>query len=139
MWVNRWESKRTVGSTLISGSHDALKLEQFSATNRVGYTIYGVNDYPLNCTTPVGSWTHLAFVDTSAGMSVYSNGILAASVTRSLRWMPPRWAATYSTFTDYLDATLDDVRVYNQRADSVANYELGCLWQNNADSRESPW
>lgn len=112
MWVNRWESKSS--STFISGSHDALKLEQYEATNRVGYTIYGTADYPLNYTTPVGGWMHLAFVETSAGVSLYTNGVLAASNTAKT---PVDASAIgcylYGTYTDYLDATLDDVRVYN--------------------------
>ena len=116
MWVNRWETKTgTAGSTLISGTSDALKLEQYKTANEVGYTIYGNSDNPLNYTTPVGSWVHLAFVETIAGVSVYSNGVLQASyATTSAIDATALGCDNTVTYSDYLDATLNDVRIYNQ-------------------------
>jgi hypothetical protein len=113
MWVNRWESSS--GSTLISGSHDALKLEQYATVNQVGYTIYRNSDNPLNYATPLSTWVHLTFVETSAGVSLYTNGVLAATyATTSPIDATALGCDLYSTYTDYLDATLDDVRIYNQ-------------------------
>ena len=122
MWVNRWESKSS--STLISGSSYALKLEQYGATNRVGYTKYGSADYPLNYVTLLNNWMHLAFVETSAGVSVYTNGVLAAANTHTTSLNATVLGCDlYGTYTDYLDATLDDVRVYSQAltAPQIAN------------------
>ena len=113
MWVNRWESKSV--STLISGASYALKLEQYNATNRVGFSQYTVNDWVLGYTSPLNSWVHLAFVDNGSGVSVYANGVLVAvnSTNTSLN-ATALGLDNYSTYTDYLDATLNDVRIYNQ-------------------------
>jgi hypothetical protein len=113
MWVNRWESKSV--STLISGTSYALKLEQYNSTNRVGYTHYSVVDNTLGYTTPLNSWIHLAFVETSSGVAVYADGILmATNVATSSLNATALGLDNYTTYTDYLDATLDDVRIYNQ-------------------------
>ncbi|HEV2331032.1 MAG TPA: immunoglobulin domain-containing protein [Verrucomicrobiae bacterium] len=113
MWVNRWGTKNS--SVLVGGQSYALKLEQSGDSGHVGYTWYSHNDYELNYVTPVNSWVHLAFVETSAGVSLYTNGVFAASLanTASLNATTIGFGLTAAT-TDYLDATLDDVRLYNQ-------------------------
>jgi hypothetical protein len=113
MWVNRWGTKNS--SVLVGGSTYALKLEQSGDSSQVGYTWYSHTDYPLNYTTPVNSWVHLAFVETSAGVSLYTNGVLAASLanTASLNATTIGFGLPQAT-TDYLDATLNDLRLYNQ-------------------------
>jgi sugar lactone lactonase YvrE len=113
MWINRWGTKNS--SVLIGGSSYALKLEQSGTADHVGYTWYGHTDYPLNYVSPLNSWVHLAFVETSAGVSLYTNGVLAASLinTASLNTTTIGFGLTAAT-TDYLDATLNDVRLYNQ-------------------------
>ncbi len=113
MWVNRWGAKDS--SVLLGGSTDALKLEQHAHTNHVGYTIYGKTDNPLGYATPQNTWTHLAFVETSAGVSLYVNGVLNSSfaTTSGVDATTIGFGLPAAT-TDYLDATLDDVRVYNQ-------------------------
>ena len=111
MWVNRWETKlNTQASVLMGGTHDSLKLEQYAQTNHLGYTVYGTADYPLACVTPLASWVHLAFVKNSTGVSIYTNGIFVAS--RSNTSSLDVTTLGCDNFTDYLDATLDDVRVY---------------------------
>lgn len=128
MWVNRWENKS--GSVLISGANYALKLEQANATNRVGYTHYGAEDYALGYTTPTSTWVHLAFVETSSGVSVYANGVLMANnITNSELQATALGVDEYTVYTtDYLDATLNDVRIYNQALtqQQIANiYQYG--------------
>ncbi len=113
MWVNRWESKNA--STLISGSTWALNLEKFGATNRVGYTHYSVQDYILGYTAPLNNWVHLAFVEIpGSGVSVYANGVLMANnLTNATLQATALGLDRYTVYTDYLDATLNDVRIYN--------------------------
>lgn len=111
MWVNRWESRSV--STLISGNSDALKLEQVSTSSHVGYTLYSKYDCSVNYTTPLNSWVHLAFVETSAGISLYVNGVLQTSnTTNSPIDASGIGCFDTSVYSDYLDATLDDVRIY---------------------------
>ena len=127
MWVNRWTSENA--STLISGSADALKLEQAGDSSEVGYTIYGVQDYALPYVTPLNAWVHLAFVETSSGVSLYTNGVFATSLADSSPLNATVLGVDLSgTYHDYLDATLNDVRVYNQAltAQQISNiYDYG--------------
>jgi sugar lactone lactonase YvrE len=125
MWVNRWGSKNS--SVLIGGSHDAAKLEQNAQTNHVGFTYYTVADYPFNYVTPMNTWVHLAYVRTSTTLALYTNGVFATSITIS------RNAALDGTYlglgyptatTDTLDATLNDLRVYNQTLTAQQIYNL---------------
>ena len=113
MWVNRWGAKDS--SVILGGSTDALKLEQHARTNHVGYTIYGKTDNALGYVAPQNTWTHLAFVETSAGVSLYVNGIFNSSfaTTSGVDATTIGFGLPAAT-TDYLDASLDDVRVYNQ-------------------------
>lgn len=122
MWVNRWGSKDS--SVILGGSKDALKLEQHADANMVGYTVYGKADYALGYVTPQNTWTHLVYVETSTGVSLYVNGVLASSLanTAGLNAVTLGFGLSAAT-TDYLDASLDDVRVYSQAltAQQIAN------------------
>ena len=113
MWVNRWGAKDS--SVMLGGSTDGLKLEQHARTNHVGYTIYGKTDNALGYVAPQNTWTHLAFVETSAGVSLYVNGVFNSSfaTTSGVDATTIGFGLPAAT-TDYLDASLDDVRVYNQ-------------------------
>jgi sugar lactone lactonase YvrE len=110
-WVNRWGSKNS--SVLLGGQSYALKLEQASSGSHVGFTHYGVKDYALNYGTPQNTWTHLAFVETNSVVSLYVNGtfVTSSNTAASLNATTLGFGLTAGT-SDYLDATLDDVRVY---------------------------
>ena len=111
MWVNRWESKDA--STLISGTTYALKLEQHADSSELGYTHYGVGDYALTNVTPLNTWVHLAFVKTATGISLYTNGVYATTNNHAASLNATMLGCDlYTVYTDYLDATLDDVRIY---------------------------
>jgi hypothetical protein len=123
MWVNRWGTKNS--SVLLGGSTYAIKLEQASDSSHAGYTHYGVADYELNYVSPVNSWVHLAFVETSAGVSLYTNGVLAASLSTTARLNASTIGFGYPTAaTDYLDAFLNDFRVYNQALTQPQIYNI---------------
>lgn len=110
-WANRWASKDS--SVLLGGSKDALKLEQHSHTNHVGYTIYGSADYAFGYTTPLNTWTHLAFVKTTNGVALYVNGALNSTNANKASVDATTLGFGIAAATgDYLDATLDDVRIY---------------------------
>jgi iron-sulfur cluster assembly accessory protein len=110
-WLNRWGTKNS--SVLLGGSSYALKLEQASSGSHVGFTRYGVKDYALNYGTTLNTWTHLAFVETNSVLSLYVNGVFVTSsnTAASLNATTLGFGLTAGT-SDYLDATLDDVRVY---------------------------
>ncbi len=116
MWVNRWESRSA--STLISGTSDALKLEQYDENSEVGYTYYSHFDEEFPYVTPLNSWVHLAFVGTPSGVTLYTNGVQAAAIANSADSVALNASALgcddYTVYSDYLDCTLDDVRIYNE-------------------------
>jgi sugar lactone lactonase YvrE len=113
MWVNRWESRSA--STLISGTSDALKLEQYDEDSQAGYTAYGVADYTMSYTSPLNNWVHLTFVGTPSGVSLYTNGVLATSLANAVALNAYGLGCyDYTVYSDYLDCTLNDVRIYNQ-------------------------
>lgn len=122
MWVNRWGVKNS--SVLLGGSSDALKLEQQGETNEVGYTHYGYADYPLAYVTPLNTWTHLVYVKTGTGISLYANGVFVASDSVTISLNATALGLGYPTVTtDFLDATLNDVRLYASAltASQIAN------------------
>lgn len=73
LWVNR-EDNPNSSSVLMNSRDYSIRLEQGSFTNKVGITRYGAGDYTFNYEAPVGEWTHLAFVGTADGTTLYVNG-----------------------------------------------------------------
>jgi len=137
MWVKRWGSNSA--SVLIGGTHQSLKLEQYANTNHVGFTSYGVADYALNYVTPLNTWVHLVFVESSAGVSLYANGAFVASTNKTISLDATTLGC--DRYTDYLDATLDDVRIYTNvlTAANVANlYKYGRITPIPAVSLTAP-
>jgi hypothetical protein len=124
MWVKRTDS--TVTSVcLMSSSGYMLKLEQYSNTNKVGYTKAGVADYTFNYSAPVGTWTHLAFVGTSSGVSLYVNGTLQQTLTGVIS-CPMGRIGSKSDGTEFLYGTLDEVKIYNR---ALSTGEIAVLAQ----------
>jgi hypothetical protein len=73
-WLNRQDSP-DASAALLMDSTSALKLEQYGSMSRnVGVTQFGVADHTFNYTVPVNEWTHLAFVGTGSGITLYVNG-----------------------------------------------------------------
>lgn len=110
MWVNR-QASPDVSAILMNGGSSALKLEQYPSTGRVGFTQYGVADYAFGYTAPVGIWTHLTFVGTASGTSLYVNGTFNDSNPNSISL--PRTLIGNSA-GDALRGILDDVRLYSR-------------------------
>lgn len=112
MWVSRTDS--TAASVALMGSTNAaLKLEQYNNTNKVGYTKFGTADYTFNYTAPTGTWTHLAFVGTSSGVSLYVNGAFWESNSGVVN-CPMTNVGCGRSGQDYLKGTLDDVKIYSR-------------------------
>lgn len=112
MWVKR-EDSPAASSALLSSNNSALKLEQFNNTNKVGFTVFGVNDYLFNYTAPVGTWVHLTFVGTSAGTSLYVNGALQETNPAVMN-CPMGNIGCGKNSADFLKGTLDEVKIYNR-------------------------
>jgi GH25 family lysozyme M1 (1,4-beta-N-acetylmuramidase) len=121
VWVNKQTSPQTSAGLLEDGTY-GLKLEQNPNTHEVGLTISGVADYVFNPTTPYtipnNTWTHLAFVGTSSGVSFYANGVLKGSLTNNVP-LPRNFigAAYYSSSgktVDYALGSIDELMIFNK-------------------------
>jgi len=80
LWVN-WEEKAENGSTLLSGSKSALKLEQWDNGHVLGLTQYSYGqpgyggDHTFGgASARLGEWVHLTFVGTAAETKLYIDG-----------------------------------------------------------------
>jgi hypothetical protein len=111
MWVNRTDST-AAASALIGSAGSSLRLEQYSGTNKAGYTKSGVADYVFNYTAPTGTWVHLTFVGTSSGVCLYVNGVFQESNSGGIDC--PMGYIGKSAGGDYLKGKLDEVKIYNR-------------------------
>ena len=109
----------TPSAALAGDSTYALKIEQWSNTDEVGISQSGVADYVFSpaYTLPLNTWTHLAFVATSSGVTLYANGVQKGTVTAS-NFELPRAFFGVDTFSgnpaDYLIGGVDELQIYNR-------------------------
>ena len=110
-WVNRQDAPG-VSAVLMVSSSSGLKLEQYGAADRnVGFTAYGVADYTFNYTAPAGTWTHLSYVGSPDGTTLYANGELVDSNPATIT-LPMTSLA--SPTGDLLAGTVDEVATFNR-------------------------
>ncbi len=117
LWVNR-QNAAGASASLLSDGTNAVKMEQFNASRQLGITKFGVGDYTFGVGAPAGSWTHLTFVGTSTGTSLYINGALQSSLTNSQPLPRAYMGVTHITSTgailDYMSGNVDEVLVFNR-------------------------
>lgn len=117
LWVNRQNAPGTSAALFSDGTY-SFKLEQYNGTRQVGITKFGVGDYTFGYVVPVNTWTHLAFVGTSTGTSLYINGALQSSLTNSQplprKYMGVSFVSSGSVITDYMLGTLDEIVTFNR-------------------------
>ncbi len=117
LWVNR-QNAPTGGAALAGDGLYELKLEQWNGTRQVGFTQLGVGDYSFGYIVPAGVWTHLVFVGTSTGTSLYVNGALQATLPQTLPLPRALIGAGYSTssgmYVDYMLGSLDEILLFNR-------------------------
>ncbi|SPE54477.1 Glycoside hydrolase family 25 [Verrucomicrobia bacterium] len=126
-WVNRQNAPGSAAALCGDGVNE-LKLEQYKGTRQVGFTILGSNDWVFNYSAPVGIWTHLAFVGTPTGTTIYANGVFVGTTNISLPLPRAYIGAGYvpSRVIDYMLGGLDETMFFN-RALSAA--EIDSLYQ----------
>lgn len=117
LWVNRQNASAT-SAGLVSDGAASLKLEQYNGTRQVGLTKFGVGDYSFGYIVPTGVWTHLVFVGTASGTTLYANGTAVGSMTNSISLPRKYFGADYVTSAanvlDYMLGTVDEVFVFNR-------------------------
>jgi len=114
-WVNRQNAPGT-GAALCGDGVNELKLEQYNDTRKVGFTILGSNDWTFNYIAPLGTWTHLAFVGTASGTTLYANGVLQGTTNISFPLPRAYIGAGYvpSRVIDYMLGALDETMFFNR-------------------------
>lgn len=79
VWVNRQDSIEEQAH-LFGGTSTALKVEQWRAQRRVGFTQLGVGDWAFSYSAPTNQWVHLVFAAVSGTTRLYVNGQLEDSI-----------------------------------------------------------
>lgn len=110
--VSLWAKKKAnrVSQAMLNSAVYSLRLEQYNNTYKVGFTHYGIADYPFNYTANIEEWVYLVFVGTSSDVSLWGNGSFIGSIGASINCPMD----TISRDLDALNAVLDDVAVLNR-------------------------
>ncbi|MCD9020614.1 LamG-like jellyroll fold domain-containing protein [Cohnella silvisoli] len=146
LWVRKDANKGN--SELFSSFNGAIKLDQYGAggpTYQVGFSDWWEYDQKFTYSAPLG-WTHLTFVGTSTGISLYVNKVLNQTIawpTVGGRQMPPLKlplntvgyrkypdgpTSTTSTTGDYVQGAMADVKVFSR---ALPQAEINQLYDGN--------
>ena len=120
MWVLRKPSTYTT-VPLLSSKDYAIKLEQWPSTGKVGVSWQDRNNFAFDYSVPFNTWTHLTFVGTTAGVSLYVNG-KPLQWSDSVKWMScPMDSLGYrkdylskGNNVDYMTGGIDDVKIFDR-------------------------
>jgi N-acetyl-anhydromuramyl-L-alanine amidase AmpD len=121
-WVNRQDAFGA-SAALLGDATNALKLEQYNQGRKAGFTHFGAGDYVFNYIAPAGVWTHLVFVGTSAGVTLYANGAAQATVTPGISL--PRALLGADSLGDNMAGALDEIMIYNK---ALTASQIGALY-----------
>ena len=128
MWVKREQTSSTASAMMGDGLRE-LKLEQYSNTFNVGFTIFGVADYKWSYTAPAGTWTHLAYVASGTQMQLYANGSLIGTITTNCPcprgWIGASYVTSSARIVDYMKGALDEVQIFNR---ALSSTEIGSIY-----------
>jgi len=134
LWVNR-QNASGVSAGILSDGANALKLEQYNLTRQVGLTQFGIGDFTFGYATTAGTWTHLVFVGTSTGTSLYANGTFVKTLTNSIPLPRQYMGADYVTSTgnllDFALGTFDEIIVFNR---ALTTTEISALYSAGSGS-----
>jgi hypothetical protein len=84
-WVN--PSTTSASANLIDGQrvqgNSSLKIQQHGTSGLVGATSFYVEDYSVNYTAPLNTWTYLTYVDDGSQITIYANGKTVGTIPAS--------------------------------------------------------
>jgi GH25 family lysozyme M1 (1,4-beta-N-acetylmuramidase) len=129
LWVNR-QNAPSLGAALTSDGNYELKLEQTGGERALGFTEFGVGNYTFGgYSVPASTWTFLAFVGTSAGTSLFTNGTLQSTISNTFplprAYIGAGYVASSCSFTDYMLGSLDEIMIFNT---ALSNTTLHAIW-----------
>ncbi|MEZ6119358.1 MAG: LamG domain-containing protein [Pirellulaceae bacterium] len=126
--VNGGASMGIMGADFTAASRMALKAEQWNSTERLGFTVFGVVDVTTEVPTP-SDYSHVAFVGTSAGVSVFVDGVESGSsdvATALSRYVLGAGAIRADgSLVDGLTGSIDELVIYDRAlsaGDIAAHY-----------------
>ncbi len=127
--VNGGVSQGIVGTDFTAAYRMAVKAEQYNATERLGYTVFGVADVTFADAPTPTDFAHVVFVGTDAGVELFVNGAAAgmdATATPLARYAFATGAVRADgTLVDGLTGTLDEIVIYDRAlsaGDVAAHY-----------------
>ena len=111
--VEAW-TKKTSNSghgTLLSGGRYRVRLDQWSTSNKVGFTRTGTYDASFNKSTTLNEWVHVAIVFTSDSSTLYINGAYHSKNNQTNFKIGTSSIGTGGSAT--ITATIDELRIWN--------------------------
>ena len=111
--VEAW-TKKTSNSghgTLLSGGRYRVRLDQWSTSNKVGFTRTGTYDASFNKSTTLNEWVHVAIVFTSDSSTLYINGAYHSKHNQTNFKIGTSSIGTSGSST--ITATIDELRIWN--------------------------
>lgn len=110
-WI-KYDNNSTNDAVILGSDTGALKVEQWDNTARVGFTLYGIQDYMFNYSMPSAEWVHIAFVGTQSSVKLYINGQYEESLNVPVN-CPLSMIGKGKNDTAYLIGQLDEMKIYN--------------------------
>ncbi len=111
-WVKRQDATDP-SAALLADPATGLKLEQWPGGRQVGFTQFGVADYYFSYIVPPNAWTHLAFVSTPGGTTLYVNGVAWETNPATIN-LPRGVVGGLSGGGDRLKGLLDETALFNR-------------------------
>ena len=111
--VEAW-TKKTSNSghgTLLSGGSYRVRLDQWSTSNKVGFTKTGSYDASFDKSTTLNEWVHVAIVFTSDSSTLFINGAYHSKHNQTTFNLPTSSIGTGGSST--ITATIDELRIWN--------------------------
>ena len=111
--VEAW-TKKTSNSgygTLLSGGSYRVRLDQWSTSNKVGFTKTGTYDASFNKSTTLNEWVYVAIVFTSDSSTLYINGAYHSKNNQTNFKIPTDLIGTGGSST--ITATIDELRIWS--------------------------
>ncbi len=113
LWVKRRDTD-TASAPLFVNATNALKLEQYRSSRKVGFTQFGVSDRAFDYTAPANEWTHLTFSANASEICLFTNGTFHSCLAGSLPLPLDSFGSTPDRTNEQLRAEVDEIRVWNR-------------------------
>lgn len=113
--ISVWVKRIFVDSpsaTIVSSNSGSILLEQKNSDSKLGIIVDN-KSYTFNYATPLGYWTHLIFIGTQSGVTLYVNGEYQDVIKVDMP-CPLDYLGCNSDLTSFLRATLDEFMVFNK-------------------------